>query len=157
MMNLSRKLIEDIRAKLKFLLVSLKDDITDIIVKNIPDKWEDFSSSLEGRWIKLKELDNYIDNSACLYEATKGCEFNTHKHPSQNEQLVILNPKGAIRIITPEKDIILRYPEGTLIKKGIPHHITFLEDSLILCNWTPCFENEWIGEFNQINFIKNVE
>ena len=139
--------IEEIKSELNFYIHLKRGKSSNILSISIPEFLEKFLDT-EDKWVNLPNVDNNSKNSSCLYKAKKDSVFDAHYHELHDEQILIINPKGKIRVITKKQDKVYKYPESCFFTKGEEHICYFLEDTDIICVWNPPFDKKWEATLN---------
>ena len=134
-------LLKKARAKTELLLMSIGHQLTDISIKEIPKKWENFLNT-KDRWVKV-ELPESEDRTCCLFEGKKGNVFKRHFHSTSSEQLTILNKGGKVKIFSENEVITLEYPNSYAFDRNEEHGVKWLEDTQVMLVWTPAFKEGW--------------
>ena len=140
--NCLKDSLNKVRGELKYSLLTDGEGEQDISVGTIPSDMEHFKDT-KDEWVELINLTKHKDCTAVLYVGKEGSIFRGHKHTASSEQLMIVNPKGKLRILTTKEDVILEYPNSYLIEKNVPHKVYFLTETELIIVWHPPFKQGW--------------
>jgi quercetin dioxygenase-like cupin family protein len=147
------KLISKARANFEMVRLSSGSKVSNIEIDSIPEKREKFLDT-NDEW-QIVNLPNSTNSGACMFYAKKGNYFPPHKHNDASEQIIILNPKGKIKVVTYNEIKIYEYPQAVFIKKNVPHAVVWMEDTDALIIWNPKFDKGWEADVNDDSPIKN--
>ena len=137
--------LKKLRNEINFYIHSKTIDIEDVQVTSIPTVLENFLGS-NDEWVSLPNLSINKDCTAVFYIGKEGNKFPEHKHSHSSEQMTMLNEGGKMRVITPQEDTIVSYPNSILIPKNTPHIVYFITDCELMIVWHPPFKEGWVAE-----------
>ena len=126
--------VKSLRNQVNFYLHTSGEKTPDIEITDLPLKMTPFLES-DDTWVNLPTLSLNKDCTSVLYVGSKGSKFSEHMHTKSSEQMIIVNEKGKMRVITPHEDTIVEYPNSILIAKNTPHIVYFLEETELVIIW----------------------
>lgn len=137
------KLIDNLRAKATFALMTMGKKSNVISIPDIPEKWGNFLNSGD-KWVRLK-FPNSEDVSSCIYRAKKGSIFDLHEH-EEMEQIMCVTKGASISVYTETENYEVKFPNGAFFPPHKKHLVRFNDDQDIICIWRPAFKSGgWDG------------